>query len=212
MIEKLHWLGHASFRLDGQKTVYFDPWKLPKGSKYADIILISHEHFDHFSKDDVARISSKDTVIITSETVARQLKGSKVPYKDIKAMAPGDAFEALGVIVKAVTSYNVNKSFHTRDSKKLGFIISIDGSSLYHAGDTDKIPEMKEHRCDIAILPVSGTYVMTSEEASQAALAIKPKIAVPMHYGDIVGSIEDAKNFKDLLKGKVEVRILEKES
>ena len=110
-----------------------------------------------------------------------------------------------------MASYNIGKEFHTQDSRKLGFIVTIDGITIYHAGDTDNIPEMKDYRCDIALLPVSGTYVMTAEEAAEAALAIKPKIAVPMHYGDIVGSLADAQRFQELLKGKIEVKILKQE-
>ncbi|MCM8761639.1 MAG: MBL fold metallo-hydrolase [Candidatus Omnitrophica bacterium] len=211
MIEKLHWLGHASFRLDGAKTVYFDPWKLPSLSKRADLILISHEHFDHFSKDDVAAITAKDTVIVTTSQVAQDLKRARLPCREVVALSAGSSCDAGGIRIKAVPSYNINKDFHPKKSGKLGFLVSVDGGSIYHAGDTDYIPEMENLHCDIALLPVSGTYVMTAEEAARAALAIKPKVAIPMHYGDIVGSLSDAKRFADLLKGKVEVRVMEKE-
>ena len=118
--------------------------------------------------------------------------------------------EALGVGIQAVPSYNINKEFHPKKAGKLGFIVTIDGTVIYHAGDTDHIPEMDSYRCDIALLPVSGTYVMTADEAAQAAAAMRPKVAVPMHYGDIVGSDADAKAFADQLRGTVEVRILKK--
>ena len=211
MAEKLHWLGHASFRLDASKIIYFDPWKLPENSRKADIIFISHDHFDHFSKDDIALISTKDTVIVTDKSASKQLQG-KVVCKEIKALEPGNNIEVSGVQVQAVYSYNLNKEFHPRESKKLGFIVTIDGVNIYHAGDTDNIPEMKNYQCDIAMLPVSGTYVMTADEAANAALAIKPKLAIPMHYGDIVGSPSDALRFSDLLEGKIKVKILKKES
>ena len=223
--ENLHWLGHSSFRFDGSKIIYFDPWKLPKNSKKADLIFISHEHFDHFSPEDVSAISSSETVIITDKAVSqwfglqysqghknvsRQLQG-KVNCKEVKGLSPGETVEVSQVKVQAVASYNIGKEFHTKDSRKLGFIVTIDGITIYHAGDTDNIPQMKDYRCDLALLPVSGTYVMTAEEAAEAALAIKPRIAVPMHYGDIVGSPADAQRFKELLKGKIEVRILKQE-
>lgn len=225
MSENLHWLGHSSFRFDGSKIIYFDPWKLPKNSKKADLIFISHEHFDHFSPEDVSAISSNETVIITDKavsqwfgfqnsqshkSVSRQLQ-DKVNCKEVKGLSPGETIEVSQVKVQAVASYNIGKEFHTPDSRKLGFIVTIDGITIYHAGDTDNIPQMKDYRCDIALLPVSGTYVMTAEEAAEAALAIKPKIAVPMHYGDIVGSPTDAQRFKELLKGKIEVKILKPE-
>lgn len=210
MMDNLHWLGHASFRFQGSKILYFDPWKLTKAVKEAGIILISHEHFDHFSIDDIKLISSKDTVIITSKSVAKDLEGKGVVCKEIKSLSPGDNIEVSGVKIRAVASYNTNKNFHTKESKKLGFIAAIDGIRIYHAGDTDLIPEMEDYTSDIALLPVSGTYVMTAEEAAQAALRIKPKIAVPMHYGDIVGTDADARKFKDLLKDKIDVILLRK--
>jgi L-ascorbate metabolism protein UlaG (beta-lactamase superfamily) len=211
MVEKLHWLGHSSFRFDGSKIIYFDPWKLLAGAKKADIICVSHGHFDHFSKDDIAIISSKETVIVTTAAVARQLKGAKLSCKEVKALSPGETFDAGSVSIKAVASYNTNKDFHPKKSNNVGFIVTVDGISIYHAGDTDDIPEMEGCRCDIALLPVSGTYVMTADEAAHAALAIRPKSAIPMHYGEVAGSPADAKRFQELLKGKVEVKILKKE-
>jgi len=210
MLENLRWLGHSGFRLEGSKTIYFDPWKLPKNSKKADLIFISHEHFDHFSRDDISAISSSETVIICDKSVSKQLQG-KINCREVKGLSPGETIEVSQVNIQAVSSYNIGKEFHTPDSRKLGFIVTIDGTTIYHAGDTDNIPQMKDYHCDIALLPVSGTYVMTAEEAADAALAIKPKIAVPMHYGDIVGSLADAERFKELLKGKIEVKILARE-
>lgn len=207
MVENLHWIGHSSFRLEASKIIYFDPWKLPGDSKRADFIFVSHEHFDHCSADDISKISAKDTVIVASNSAARQLRG-KINCKEIKSMSPGDSVEIGGVKVKAVYSYNTDKDFHPRESRKLGFIVTIDGVSIYHAGDTDNIPEMKGYGCDIALLPVSGTYVMTADEAARSAMDIKPKVAIPMHYGDIVGSSDDARRFKELLEGKIEVRVL----
>lgn len=211
MLENLHWLGHASFRLDAAKTIYFDPWKLSRDAKKADIIFITHEHFDHYSLEDIKLITREDTIIVTDKTVGKQLQTAKVNCKEIKSLSPGDNLEILGIKIKAVASYNTNKQFHPKDTMKLGFIVNIDGVSIYHAGDTDFIPEMKDYACDIALLPVSGTYVMTADEAAQAALAIKPKVAIPMHYGEIVGSASDAKKFQELLKGNIEAKILNKE-
>ena len=177
----------------------------------ADIIFISHEHYDHCSKDDVKIISSPGTVVVTCEAGAKKLSSLKSVCKEIRAMAPGDSCEIDGVGVKAVASYNTNKEFHLKYTKKLGFIVTMDGVSLYHAGDTDRIPEMGEVKCDMALLPISGTYVMTADEAAKAALVMKPKVAIPIHYGDIIGTDSDAKHFQDVLKGKVEVKILRKE-
>ena len=211
MTERLHWLGHSSFRWEGSKTIYFDPWKLQKNSKRADIICISHEHFDHLSKPDISAISSPDTVIVTCQACARQISSLRGGCKEIKAMDPGDSCEVGGVNIKAAPSYNTNKEFHPKGTKKLGFIVTMDGISIYHAGDTDRIPDMDGLKCDVALLPVSGTYVMTADEAAEAAIAINPKVAIPMHYGDIVGTGDDAKRFEYALRGKVETKILRKE-
>jgi len=211
VIEGLHWLGHSSFRWEGSKTVYFDPWKITKGSKTADIICVSHEHFDHCSKDDIAKIISPATVIVTSASGRDQLSSLASSCGEIHAMAPGDTYETGGIAIRAVASYNIGKKFHEKSAKKLGFIVTMDGAAVYHAGDTDRIPEMDSLKCDTALLPVSGTYVMTADEAVEAAIVIKPKVAVPMHYGDIVGKLSDAKRFEDALKDKVEVKIMRKE-
>jgi L-ascorbate metabolism protein UlaG (beta-lactamase superfamily) len=129
----------------------------------------------------------------------------------VKTVKPGDTLTIDGVVIEAVPSYNTNKQFHTKDRKWVGYIFTVKGKRIYIAGDTDRIPEMKTFNADIALLPVSGTYVMTAEEAIQAALDINPEIAVPMHYNSIVGSERDAKTFAEGLKGKIEVKILKEE-
>jgi L-ascorbate metabolism protein UlaG (beta-lactamase superfamily) len=200
LAEKLVWLGHDAFRVDAGKTVYIDPYEVPPGPG-ADLILITHEHFDHCSLADVAKVQQADTVIVTEKDSAAKLKG------DVRIMKPGDIITAAGMQISAVPAYNIDKHFHPREKNWLGFIIDIEGVRLYHAGDTDFIPEMKELNVDIALLPVSGTYVMTAEEAIEAAMAIGPKLAVPMHFGSIVGGQEDAARFKAALAGEVDVLI-----
>ncbi|MFH1189578.1 MAG: MBL fold metallo-hydrolase [Candidatus Omnitrophota bacterium] len=211
MIENLHWLGHSSFRWQGSKTVYFDPWKLSKNAVKSDIICVSHEHYDHFSKPDITAISMPETVIVTCENVERDIDPREIGCKEARVMAPGESIDIYGVKIEAVASYNTDKLFHTKRSKKLGFIVTMDGVSVYHAGDTDRIPEMSGVRCDIALLPIGGTYTMTAGEAAEAALSIRPKVAVPMHYGTVPGAISDTDRFERDLKGKVEVKILRKE-
>jgi L-ascorbate metabolism protein UlaG (beta-lactamase superfamily) len=204
LIERLTWLGHDSYRVDGDLVIYFDPYEINEGAA-ADIILISHEHFDHCSPGDVAKIQNDETVIVSDKASATKLKG------EVKTMEPGDRLSVKGVEVEAVPAYNLNKQFHPKSAGMLGFVVNIGGVRLYHAGDTDFIPEMNEIETDIALLPVSGTYVMTAAEAVEAALAIKPKVAIPMHYGAIVGDKSDAEHFRDRLAGKMEVVILAQE-
>jgi L-ascorbate metabolism protein UlaG (beta-lactamase superfamily) len=153
----------------------------------------------------VDRIKTPETVIVATPDCAGKLEGN------VKTVKPGDKLTVMGVDIEVVPSYNTNKQFHPRDKNWVGYIFTLRGQRIYIAGDTDHIPEMKDFSCDVALLPVSGTYVMTAEEAVKAALDIKPRVAIPMHFGSIVGSKKDAESFSDALKGKIEVVILEQE-
>ena len=204
MVKDIHWLGHDTFKIVGEKVVYTDPFKIKKKDT-ADIILITHEHFDHCSPEDVKAIQGPKTMIVATSDCAKKLSGK------VKIVKPGDKINVEGIDIEAVPSYNTNKQFHTKDKGWVGYIFVVKGQRIYIAGDTDYIPEMKNFKVDIALLPVSGTYVMTADEAIKAALDIKPKIAIPMHYGSIVGSTDDAKRFAEGLKGKIEVLILQEE-
>jgi L-ascorbate metabolism protein UlaG (beta-lactamase superfamily) len=205
MTKDIHWFGHDTFKISGEKTVYTDPFKIKK-KDVADLILITHPHYDHCSPEDVAKIQGPKTVIVTTSECAAKLSGN------IIIVAPGVTLTAAGIDVKVVPSYNTNKQFHTKDKGWAGYIFKVNGKTFYIAGDTDRIPEMRTFQnIDVAFLPVSGTYVMTADEAAQAALDIKPKVAVPMHYGSIVGEKKDAETFAEKLKGKIDVMILKEE-
>lgn len=199
MIENIHWLGHDSFRLDGSSTVYIDPWKLAADAPPANLILITHDHYDHFSPDDIARLSTSQTTLIGPASVTAKIDGVAAV-----TLSAGETATVGGVTVTAVPAYNLDKFrqpgevFHPRAAGGLGYIVELDGRSIYHAGDTDAIPEMRDVRCDVALLPVSGTYVMTAEEAAEACRMISAAAVVPMHYGDIVGTAADAARFEGL--------------
>ncbi|MDP6779532.1 MAG: MBL fold metallo-hydrolase [Candidatus Latescibacteria bacterium] len=195
-LSKTHWLGHASFRIDVEDiVVYLDPWQIPDGPK-ADLILITHDHHDHCSPKDVAKIRKDDTTIVTVPAATAKLSGS------VETIAPGDEITVKGLRVSAVPAYNINKfrssgvAFHPIEKAYVGFVFDVGGQRFYHAGDTDCIPEMKSLEADIALLPVSGTYVMTAEEAVEAVKKIEPQVAVPMHIGRGIGSLGDADAFK----------------
>jgi len=205
MVKDIHWLGHDTFKVVGEKVIYTDPFKIKKKDS-ADIILITHEHYDHCSPEDVKKIQGPNTIIVTVADCAKKLSGK------VKTVKPGDKINVEGIDIEVVPSYNTNKQFHVKERGWAGYIFRVKGQRIYIAGDTDIIPEMKVFKnIDIALLPVSGTYVMTADEAVKAALDIKPKVAIPMHYGSIVGDKNDAKKFADGLKGKVEVVIMQEE-
>lgn len=206
MVSNIHWLGHDSFRIKGDGLViYIDPWQIEDGPK-ADLILITHDHRDHCSPADVAKVQKENSVIVTVAAAAAKLSGQ------IQVVKPGDELRVKGIPISAVPAYNVNKfrspgvPFHPRESGYVGFVVTVEGQRIYHAGDTDCIPEMGSINADIALLPVSGTYVMTADEAVEAAAIIKPQIAIPMHIGRGIGSLADAERFKE--KASVPVEIL----
>jgi L-ascorbate metabolism protein UlaG (beta-lactamase superfamily) len=202
MVKHIKWLGHDGFIIDGLKKIAIDPYNITTDKK-ADLILVTHEHFDHCSPEDIKKIQHNKTIIITEKDSSKKISG------DIRIIKPGDVINIDKIKIEGARAYNVNKNFHPKANGWLGFIIEVDGVKIYHAGDTDLIPEMKDIRTDIALLPVSGTYVMTADEAIEAAKLINPKIAIPMHYGAIVGDRNDAVLFKEGLKGKIDVVLLD---
>lgn len=204
MLKGIKWLGHATFRLeDGGKVIYIDPWEI-KTKETADLICITHSHYDHLSAIDVKKLQGKATAIVVPADGAKSLWGN------VKTVKPGDKVEANGIRIEAVPAYNISKQFHPKKNSWVGYIITLsDGRRIYHSGDTDFIPEMKAIKTDIAALAIGGTYTMDAEEAAQAANAIKPKIAIPMHWGKIVGSKSDVEAFKK--NCQVEVAVLEAE-
>jgi L-ascorbate metabolism protein UlaG (beta-lactamase superfamily) len=210
---KVHWLGHDSFVLQGSRTLVLDPFKA-KGNYKADILLISHEHFDHLSPDDIRRFSDASTTIVAPKICEGPLREFA---QEKRFVEPGSKIEVKGVAIHAVPAYNTNKFrepgkvFHPKEDGKVGYVVTIDGSRFYHAGDSDATPEMKALDVDVALLPVSGTYVMTAEEAAGAAKAMKAKVVIPMHYASIVGTRADAERFKTLVGPSRNVEILEQE-
>ena len=208
LLPGFHWLGHASFRIEAQGLViYIDPWKTKPGQPKADIILITHDHHDHCSPEDVARLARPDTLIVGTQAAVAKLE--KEPGQK-KVVAPGDSLTLRGVSIQAVAAYNVGKSFHPASARNVGYIIAVAGVRIYHAGDTDLIPEMSEYQADIALLPIGGTYTMNVEEAVAAVKRLRPRIVVPMHYGRIVGEMDDAHRFSQLVED-AEVAILPEE-
>ena len=211
---KIRWHGHDTFSVESDVRIFFDPYKLSKQSE-ADLILISHDHFDHLSLEDLQKISTIKTTIVAAKECVNKI--TSIAFKEKMGIAPGEEKTVNGIRIRAVSAYNIDKinhdtkkPFHPKEDNKIGFLVNINGTVIYHTGDSDLIPEMSNLRPDILLIPVSGTYVMTNKEAAKATEIIKPKIAIPMHYGTIVGTERDATEFKNLVKS-CEVQILTKE-
>ncbi|MEM0203220.1 MAG: MBL fold metallo-hydrolase [Archaeoglobaceae archaeon] len=184
---EITYLKHAGFKIKGSKVLYIDPYEVPEGLEKADLILVTHDHFDHLDIKSIKRLSKADTTIVTP-------KGCFVEGYDTCSLEEGEERIVKDVKIKTVPAYNVNKPFHKRDGA--GYIVEIDGVRIYHAGDTDRIPEMKNIEVDVALLPIGGTYTMNVSEAVEAAWDIKAKVYIPMHYGAIPNTKADPEEFR----------------
>ena len=206
-VDHIHWLGHATFRIeDGESQIYVDPWKLPAGAPKADVILITHAHFDHYSEEDIARVEGPGTQFAAPPDVAAKLKGRKVT-----AVEPGGTYRVGPVAVEATPAYNLNKDFHKKKEHWVGYIVTLsNGQRVYHSGDTDAIPEMDGVEADVALMPCGGTYTMTADEMADAANRLKPSVLIPMHWGDIVGQQSDAEAVAKAFKGRTVIKAVEK--
>ena len=193
------WLGHASFKISNQLTVYIDPWKLQAADHDASLVLVSHSHYDHFSAEDIAKVTGPQTKVITTPDVADQLANAAV-------LAPGQTAQLSGISITGIAAYNPNKQFHPRTNNWLGFVVEMDSKRIYYAGDTDIVSEMESlTNIDLALLPVGGTYTMDAAEAAEAIARIQTRMALPYHWGDIVGSQDDAQKLADLTSADVTI-------
>ncbi len=197
---RIEWLGHSSFRLVGKHVIYIDPFQLKGEHQTADLVLITHSHHDHLSLGDIQKIMGPQTWIVGPVDTPSKLGklGSDVKFHMLK---PGEALTHNTIKIMGFPAYNLNKPFHPRANGWLGYLVEIEGVKIFHAGDTDAIPELKALKdIDILLLPVGGTYTMTAEEAAALANTIMPKIAIPMHYGGLVGTVADGDKFKRLAR------------
>ncbi|MDP8237975.1 MAG: MBL fold metallo-hydrolase [Candidatus Hatepunaea meridiana] len=200
VLDRIRWLGHASFKLTGFKTIYIDPWKLPEGvGGDGDLVLVTHDHYDHCSPADIKKALGSGGSVLMAECCRNKYS------KADKYTLPWIKHEIAGIKVYATAAYNINKQFHPKELGHVGYVIELDGVKVYHSGDCDAFPHMRDITCDIALLPVSGTYVMDPLEAVDACDMLKPQVAIPMHWGDpeVVGTKADAERFAKLASCEV---------
>lgn len=211
MLENIEVLCHSSIRINKEKVIYIDPFKIDKNYNDADIIFITHYHYDHYSEEDIDKVKKEDTIIVAPEELLTKLlrKGFRQDYiitvdSDEEDMVEGIKFET-------IPAYNTNKQFHPKENGWVGYIVEIRGIRYYIAGDTDITEENKKVKCDVAFVPAGGTYTMDFKEAAELINEIKPKIAVPIHYGSVVGTKQDATDFIKLLHPEIKGIILMKQ-
>ncbi|HYM50623.1 MAG TPA: MBL fold metallo-hydrolase [Candidatus Limnocylindrales bacterium] len=205
MLEGFTWYKQSAYRWKGEGlTIYIDPWGVTPEDGPADVIFITHAHFDHYQPEEIAKVRTGKTKIVAPRDIARELGG------EVKAVSPGDAFEVGGIRGQAVPAYNTNEArlqAHPKANAWVGYLLELGGRHYYHAGDTDHVPELERIKTDVAFVPIGGTYTMEAPEAAALVKAMKPRLAVPMHYGFVVGTLQDAVRFAREAK-PVEVQTL----
>lgn len=207
MLDGIQVLCHSSIRIKKDMTIYFDPFQINHDYNDADILLITHDHYDHYSEEDIDRVVKKDTIVVAPMDLKEKLLNHGFQIEQIVLVEPNQTYQVKGIEVHTIPAYNTNKAFHKKEYGWVGYLITLDGTVYYVAGDTDITKENLQVRCDVAFVPVGGTYTMTYEEGARLVNQIHPKIAIPIHYGSIVGTKEDGKKFSELLDPDITCQI-----
>ena len=211
MLDNIEVLYHSSIKINKEKTIYIDPFKIDKNYNDADIIFITHDHYDHYSEEDIDKVINENTTIIIPEELLTKLLRKGINKNAIITVKPNEKYMVQEIKFGTVPAYNTNKTFHPKENDWIGYIITLDGIRYYIAGDTDITEENRKVKCDVAFVPVGGTYTMDFKEAAQLINEIQPKIAVPIHYGSVVGTKQDATDFIKLLNPSIKGIILMKQ-
>ena len=205
MLDNIEVLIHSSIKFSKDIIIYFDPYKINKDYHDADIIFITHSHYDHYSPLDIKKVIKDNTIIVCPEDVKEELL--KLDIKNIIEVVPNKDYEVLNIKFKTIPAYNINKNFHPKENNWVGYLINYNNVKYYIAGDTDITEENKNIICDVAFVPIGGTFTMDYKEAASLINEIQPKIAVPTHYGLIVGNKDDGIKFSKLLNNSIECKI-----
>ena len=211
MLENIEVLYHSSIRINKEKTIYIDPFKIDRNYNDADIVFITHDHYDHYSEEDIDKVINENTTIIIPEELLTKLLRKGINKNAIITVEPNKNYMVQGIKFETISAYNTNKTFHPKENGWVGYIITLDDIRYYIAGDTDITEENRRVKCDVAFVPVGGTYTMAFKEAAQLINEIQPKIAVPIHYGSVVGTKQDATDFIKLLHPSIKGIILMKQ-
>lgn len=208
MLNNIEVLCHSSIKINKEIIIYFDPFKIEKNYNDADIIFITHDHYDHYSEEDIDKVIKNNTIIVSPIDLLEKLLNKGLKKENIISVKPYEDYNIRNLKFSTIPAYNTNKQFHPRKNNWVGYLIELEGITYYIAGDTDITEDNKKIKCDVAFVPICGTFTMNYQEASELINTIKPKIVVPIHYGSIVGNKEDATNFSKLINPKIECKIL----
>lgn len=207
MIENITVNDQSSIRIGGEQVLYFDPFNIKTQPHDAGVVFFTHSHYDHFSPDDFKKVANEDTIYVAPADMEKDLRKAGIPEKNMITMKPGEKGQALNMEVEAVPSYNIMKPFHLKKNGWLGYVVTVGGTRIYVCGDMDAIPEGKAVNCDIVLVPIGGKFTMNVKEAASFVNEMKPKIAIPTHYGSIVGKKEDGQEFARLVDNDIQVVI-----
>ncbi len=190
---------HSSIRLEGQSVVYVDPFRIPSNRNDADLILITHPHYDHFSPKDIEKVNQESTRYVMPNSMVSEAVSSGISIDKIHPMSWGDITMLSDIQIEAVASYNVGKPMHPKENGWLGYVIIMEGKRIYVAGDCDAMQEEPHIRCDIAMIPIGGTYTMNPSEGAEFVNRLHPDYVIPTHYGTLVGEPKDFDMFAPLV-------------
>lgn len=207
MTENIEVLTHSSIRITGKSVIYVDPYNVEGKPLDADLILITHDHYDHFSPEDIGKVMKSDTKLVVPEKMLKKALSLGISEERIITVSLGILKEIDSIMIETVAAYNKSKPFHPKSSRWVGYIISLDGIRIYVAGDTDITEENKKVSCDVALVPIGGTYTMDAKKAAELVNIIKPKVAIPTHYGSVAGTKEDEEVFRNIVDKSIQVEI-----
>lgn len=208
MLENINVFCHSSIVFKKDKVIYIDPFRIHEEYHNADIILITHEHYDHYSEEDINKIRKEDTIMVVPQDLKERVLNNRFLEEKVITVVPNQKYEIEDIKVETIPAYNIDKQFHPKNKNWVGYILEMNGVRYYIAGDTDMTEENCNVKCNVAFVPVGGTYTMDYKEAAQLINKIRPKIAVPIHYGEIVGTKQDAEKFKKLLDREIDCHLL----